>query len=99
MIACTPSAIPAAVRFAHRTRACALFGDSVVERRELPGGFAYRFEPDMFDEIVRWVTYERCCCPFLAFTIDLSAERGPLWLRIEGPPGTHRLLETELGTS
>ena len=97
-LACVPGAIPAAERQAHFQRLTRLFTTAARERRELPDGRAFRFDADALDEIARWVAYERLCCPFLRFAIELAPEGGPVWVRLTGPAGTREFLSAELPT-
>jgi hypothetical protein len=95
-LACIPEAIPATERPAHFALLARLFGEGARERRELADGYAFRFEADALDDVARFVANERRCCPFLAFTLDLAPEGGPLWLGITGPAGTRAFLDVEL---
>ena len=95
-LACVPGAIPAEERAAHFERLARLFTTEVREQRELPDGYAFRFDADAFDELARWLTHERRCCPFLDVTIDLAHGGGPVWVRLAGPPGTRAFLDAEL---
>ena len=96
-VACHPSAIPALERLAHFTLARELFHNRAQEYRALPDGYAVRFCGDDFDRVARFVTNERKCCPFMSFEVSVSANSGPLWLRMTGPDGTRAILEAELG--
>ena len=95
-LACVADAIPAVERPAHFALLARLFGEAVRERREVPGGYAFRFDADAFGDVARFVVNERRCCPFLTFVIELSPEAGPLWLRLTGPGGTREFLDAEL---
>lgn len=94
--ACAPGAIPAEERPAHFTLISHLFGTAVLEKQVLPAGYAFRFAPDAFDQLARFVANERRCCPFLNLAIEVSPEGGPVWLRLTGPAGTRELLDAEL---
>jgi hypothetical protein len=59
-------------------------------------GYAFRFAPDAFADVARFVANERKCCPFLDFEIAAESA-GPVWLRLTGPAGTRAFLEAELG--
>lgn len=96
-LACVPGAIPAAARATHFTRLRHLFDTEAQERVEVPDGYSWRFAPDAFDEVALFVTWERRCCPFLRFRLEVNADSGPLWLTMEGPAGTRSFLEAELG--
>jgi hypothetical protein len=95
-LACVPGAIPAAERPAHFALIAELFGGAVQERAELPDGYAFRFAADAFARVARFVANERKCCPFLRFEIAVSGGDGPVWLRLNGPEGTHAFLDAEL---
>jgi hypothetical protein len=96
-LACVPGAIPAAQRATHFARLRHLFDNEAQERVEVPDGYSWRFLPKAFDEVTVFVSWERRCCPFLRFRIEVSPDAGPLWLTMTGPTGTHRFLEAELG--
>ena len=48
------------------------------------------------EAVVRFVSGERLCCPFLGFTLELAPDHGPLWLRVTGPDGAKAILRVEL---
>ena len=98
-LACVPGAIPAAERASHVARAERLFGGAVRETRELPDGRAYAFDDDAFDELARWITLERRCCPFLTFALELVPSTRALTLRLTGPAGTRALLDATLAST
>jgi len=98
-LACVPGAIPASERDAHFALLRQIFGEQVRERRRLADGYAFRFDADTFDEIARFAANERRCCPFLAFTLELAPNEGPIWLRLTGPAGTHAFLDAEIPKS
>ena len=95
-LACVPGAIPAAERPAHFALLTRLLGEHAREREDLANGYAIRFDAEAFDDIARFVTNERRCCPFMSFTIELSADSGPIWLRLSGPAGTRDFLAAGL---
>lgn len=95
-LACVPGAIPAAERAAHFRLVHRLFTTAARERRRLPDGYAYRFDAEAFDDLARWITNERLCCPFLAFSIELAPAGGAILVRLAGPEGTHAFIDAEL---
>lgn len=95
-LACVVDAIAPAERPAHLALIARLFEQAVQERRDIPDGYSFRFDAEMFDDVSRFVANERRCCPFLSFGIEQSPDRGPLWLRLSGPRGTRTFLEAEL---
>ena len=98
-LACVPGAIPAEARRAHFALLSRLFGAELREWGDVPGGRAYRFDADAFDDVARWAANERRCCPFLTFALELAPDGGPLWVRLTGPEGTRTFLEAELPTA
>lgn len=95
-LVCIPTAIPSTERAAHFALARELFTELAQERSALPSGYAFRFRPDAFAALARFVANERKCCPFMNFELALASESGPLWLRMTGPEGTRQVLEVEL---
>lgn len=95
-LACVMDAIPEAERAAHVALASVLFRKRVQEWRDLPNGYAFRFEPDALMDLARFLENERRCCPFLSFDVALASDGGPVWLRITGPEGARELLAEEL---
>lgn len=94
-LACVPGTIPADERPAHFALAAELFGGAVQERRALADGYAFRFAPERLEGVMRFVSNERRCCPFLEFGITVAPADGPVWLRLIGPEGTRAFLEAE----
>lgn len=85
VFACNLSAIPKEHRAEHDTNARQLFA-AAQEVRTLPLGYAWRFPNEMetFQYILAFVNYERLCCPFFHFRLDIEPEQGPVWLQITG---------------
>lgn len=96
MIACVPGAIPQSERTAHFALLTKLFTSTSRAKSEIPNGYAYRFDASAFDDLARWITNERRCCPFLAFSLELAPDDGPITLRLTGPDGSRELLDAEL---
>jgi hypothetical protein len=94
--ACDMTAIPARERDAHHQLTRRLMDDVVQEVRELPDGLAFRFAAEEYEAVAEFVRLERLCCPFLAFALDVSPDRGPLLLRITGADGAKEFIRAEL---
>jgi hypothetical protein len=95
-LACVPGAIPPSERSGHFALLTRLFGERARERRDVPNGYAFRFDATAFEDVARFVALERLCCPFLAFAVELPPGAGPLWLSVTGPEGTREFLDSEL---
>ena len=83
---------------ARRGRLIRMLYESAIERRELENGFAFRFSGDAATErqVFDFIAMERDCCRFLSFDVRLAAERGPIWLAMEGPSGLKEFAFAEL---
>ena len=70
----------------------------MVEVKELPDGYSYRFPPDSawIAELANLITLERQCCSFLRFKINIEPGAGPIWLELSGPEGTRDFLDSIL---
>ena len=99
VLACIPTAIPAAQREQHFALARRLLKDVANERLTLPDGLAFRFGVDALESVARFVANERKCCPFVDFEIRVEPDGGPLWLRMTGPEGTREVLAAEMATT
>jgi len=42
--------------------------------------------------VARFIENERRCCPFLDFTLHVTPDAGPIWLRLTGRPGVKDFL-------
>ena len=93
-LACVPGAIPQSERAAH-FELLARIGARSHDRRELPDGYAYRFDSEDFDDLARWIRNERRCCPFLHFAVELEPDGGPIQVRLTGAAGTREFLDME----
>lgn len=67
------------------------------ERRELPNGYAFRLPSDSetMMALAEWMNYERLCCPFFDFVIELERNGGPLWLKLSGRDGIKPFIQAE----
>ncbi|HYQ96344.1 MAG TPA: hypothetical protein VER38_04985 [Candidatus Eisenbacteria bacterium] len=70
---------------AHHAATLHKLGEKILERKELPDGYAYRFawESDILEQFVEWIPLERACCPFLRFSIEVEPGNA-VWLRLTG---------------
>jgi hypothetical protein len=72
-------------------------GEDFREARELEDGYAFRHSSgeDVLLALAEYVSLERLCCPFFAFTIEVG--RGEVWLRMTGPEGAKEILRAAMG--
>ncbi len=85
ILACNLQAIPQELRSAHQANIERVFA-GVQEVQELPTGYALRLanETELLQTVVAFISYERLCCPFFHFELDIEPEQGPIWLRLSG---------------
>jgi hypothetical protein len=64
---------------------------------ELPDGYAFQFPSDAntFATMSEWIGNERLCCPFFAFDLHVGDHSAPMILRITGPEGVKRFIQSE----
>jgi hypothetical protein len=69
-------------------------GSALQETVERPDGYAFRFPPELFEELARIVGLERRCCAFLRFSLTVEPGGGPVWLEITGPTESKAFIAT-----
>jgi hypothetical protein len=96
-IACDLSALTPEQRLRHSVLAAALFG-STQETQELPNGYRLRLDTDgaTWQKAAEFVDYERLCCPFFHFTLEVEPGGGNVWLQLTGREGVKEFLTHEL---
>jgi hypothetical protein len=96
-LACDMTAIPPDQRPVHLARGRELFSQ-IEETRELSNGYEFRLSdgPHVIKELAEFISFEKLCCPFLHFVIEVEAENGPLWLRLSGREGVKDFIREEI---
>jgi hypothetical protein len=62
-----------------------LLASALRERKELPDGYAYRFDRGVLKELGEWLDIEAKCCQPLSYGLVLEPQPGgALWVRITG---------------
>ena len=62
-----------------------LLASALLERKELPDGYAYRFDPRVLKVLGEWVEIESKCCQPLTYELSYEPQPGgALWVRISG---------------
>jgi hypothetical protein len=67
---------------------------SAIGKRELPAGIAIQISVERIAlaQLAEWISFERKCCPFIEFKIDVAPESGPVWLSLTGRTGVKEFL-------
>src|SRR5207248_11700812 len=65
---------------------------------ELIDGYALRFpgSDTWADQLLRFITFERGCCPFFTFALVFEPQQGPIWLHLRGTEGVKAIIEEML---
>lgn len=100
IIACNPNAIPAEKRERWLHVATQMYG-AVQEVQELPDGYAFRLpsDSDMLLIVAEDLNYDRLCCPFVRYTLDIEPNEDPFWLRFTGEEGVKEFLRMSFESS
>lgn len=98
VLACDLNALTREQRHRHQA-VLAQLRESVQEVRELEAGYSFRYpaEGAVILLLAEFVSLERLCCPFLSFTLEVKAQRAPVWLSLTGVEGVKLFLRAELG--
>ena len=74
------------------------FRSAVVEAEELQEGYRFRLPSDgkSILLVANMIVAERECCPFLTFELAALPNKGPLIVRVIGPPGAKEFVKTVL---
>jgi hypothetical protein len=72
---------------------------AVVGKRNLVDGIAVRISTERMAlaQLAEWISFERKCCPFFEFKIDVAAGSGPVWVSLTGRAGVKEFLEQAFG--
>jgi hypothetical protein len=72
---------------------------AILERRELPDGYAFQMDTKQIDtgQLVEWIELERRCCPFFGFEVHWNRKNGPVWLHLTGSEGVKDFILNEFG--
>lgn len=70
--------------------------DKVGEMREVPGGYAFRYPPELLGQLAEWTALESKCCPFIDFQLELEPQpSGSAWLRLLGDDEVKEFIRTD----
>lgn len=92
-IACDLNAISASDRPRYNELR-AMLKVSAVGKRELPDGIAIQISTERMTlaQLAEWISFERKCCPFFEFRIEVAPASGPVWVSLTGRAGVKEFL-------
>lgn len=95
-LACNLGAISAADRLRYAILAKRVKA-AISDPRELPGGYVFTIGAAEMSlpDLAEWVSFERLCCPFLTFQIEVSGREAVWRMTLTGPTGVKSILEHE----
>lgn len=95
-LACDLTAFTDEERDNHIAQSNRLFA-TVEEVRELPDGYKFRLPSshESLSEMAEFIRYDRLCCPFFTFGIEVEPNHGPMWLVISGVEAVKQFLAVE----
>jgi hypothetical protein len=97
-LTCNINGIPPQERTRYR-RLVETLRHAILERRELPDGYAFQMDTKQIDtgQLVEWIELERRCCPFFGFEVHWDRKNGPVWLHLTGSEGVKDFILNEFG--
>ena len=100
IIACDPNPIAPEQRERWLEVATQMYA-AVQEVQELPDGYAFRLpsSSEMLLIVAEDLNYDRLCCPFIRYTLELEPNEGPYWLRFTGGEGVKEFLRISFESS
>lgn len=98
VFACEMYALTPEQREHHGSASRELFAD-VSAVREATNGYAFRLpqESNTLLRVADFITYERLCCPFFTFNVEVEPHGGPIWIELSGVEGAKAFVIAELG--
>jgi len=95
-LACNLNAIAPAARPRYHDLSQRL-REAVRDQRELADGYLFLLDGGTISltESAEWIGFERLCCPFLTFRLEIISGREDWSLALTGPPGVKAILEAE----
>ena len=100
IIACNPNALTPQQQERWLEVGTQLYA-AVQEVQELPDGYAFRLPStsEMLLLVAEDLNFERLCCPFIHFTLDIAPNGAPFWLRFTGAEGVKAFLRMSFEAS
>ncbi len=74
---------------------------TLQEVQELPDGYAFQYSAETVNilNLAEFITFERLCCRFFKFELEVEREEGPVWLRLTGGEGVKDFLRAEIASA
>jgi len=100
IIACNPNALTSQQQERWMEVGIRLYA-AVQEVQELPDGYAFRLPStsEMLLLVAEDLNFERLCCRFIHFTLDIAPGGAPFWLRFTGGEGVKEFLRINFETT
>lgn len=94
---CDMTALKPEERKQHQLTTTQLLG-AITQIEALPNGYAFPLpeQPEILSLAAEFIKYERLCCPFLSFALEVEPQEEPFRLKLTGPEGVKQFLLFEL---
>ena len=73
------------------------FLPAVTRTEELDHGYVFEFAGTDAELVMDFVSFERDCCTFFSFVVEVAPKNGPVRLTMSGPEGTKAFLDAAFG--
>ncbi len=77
----------------------AAFIPAIERTEELENGYAFQFAGKDAELVLDFVAFERDCCTFFSFVIELAPKNGPVTLTMSGQEGTKAFIQTAFASA
>jgi hypothetical protein len=70
---------------------------ALLKATEIADGYAFELDGRQLTlkDLATWTDFERRCCPFFDFVVELRRENGPMTLRLTGREGVKEFIRAE----
>jgi hypothetical protein len=70
---------------------------ALLKATEISNGYAFEIDGSRLSirDVAAWADFERRCCPFFDFALELRRENGPMTLRLTGRDGVKQFIRAE----
>ena len=93
-LACRIDALNARERGRRETLVKELMTKAKIEEREDGYELEWNNTPKAYEKLVEFIGYERRCCPFLEFEVNVSGPDAPVTLVLHGTPEVKEFIKS-----
>ena len=96
---CNLQALSVMERVKH-LRLTSRLAQALLKTTEISEGYSFEIDGRRFPlmDLATWTDFERRCCPFFDFALELRRENGPVYLRLTGREGVKQFIRAEFSS-